>query len=153
MTLHTYVSSAAVPPPILLLVSHNIPLHANNRGCGKKEVHIDWSMVRSAKAALVNGTKLPRGLLAQCRRTFGSERHRHEVTRPDKLGTDPMAYGGIYKWTSPRKLGGIPRVSTRFSLSVKNEQTDAGRDDQTCLARPNSQARTGTGKYSFSFFS
>ena len=29
------------------------------------------------------------------------------------------------KWTSPWKAGGIPRVSTRFSLSVENEQTGA----------------------------
>ena len=96
----------------------------------------------------MNVVKLPSGLLlAQCRRTLGSEHHRDEVARPDKLGTDPMAYGVINKWTSPRKLGEIPRVSTRFSLNVENEQTDAGRDDQTCLARPNSQARTGTGRY------
>ena len=40
-------------------------------------------------------------------------------------------------------------VGTRFSLSVENEQADAGRDGRTRLARPNSQARTGTGKYSF----
>ena len=59
----------------------------------------------------------------------------------------------VYKLTSLRKLGGIPRVSTRFSLSVANEQTDAGRDELSCLARPNSQARTGTGRYSFSLFS
>ena len=31
-----------------------------------------------------------------------------------------------------------------------DEQTDAGRDCRTRLARPNSQARTWTGKYSFS---
>ena len=37
-----------------------------------------------------------------------------------------MAYGGINKWTSPWKLGAIPRVSTRFSLSVENEQTQDG---------------------------
>ena len=30
------------------------------------------------------------------------------------------------------------------------EQADAGRDGRTHLARTNSQARTGTGKYSFS---
>ena len=36
-----------------------------------------------------------------------------------------------------------------FSLSVGNEQADAGRDSRTCLARPSSQARTGTGKYHF----
>ena len=34
-----------------------------------------------------------------------------------------------------------------------DEQADAGRDCRTCLARPNSQARTQTGKYSFSLFS
>ena len=50
------------------------------------------------------------------------------------------------KWTPPRKAGGIPRVSTRFSLSEENEQADAGRDDLTCLARTNFQARTGIGK-------
>ena len=43
-------------------------------------------------------------------------------------------------------------VSSRFSLSV-NGQADAGRDGRTRLARPNSQAQTGTGKYSFSLFS
>ena len=36
----------------------------------------------------------------------------------------------------------------RFNLSVENEQADAGRDGQTCLARQNSPARTGTGKTS-----
>ena len=34
-------------------------------------------------------------LLALCRRNLGSERHRHATALPDKLGTDPMAYGGI----------------------------------------------------------
>ena len=33
------------------------------------------------------------------------------------------------------------------------EQADAGRDGRTRLARPNSQARTGTEKYLFSLFS
>ena len=49
------------------------------------------------------------------------------------------------KWTPPRKAGGIPRVSTRFSLSTEKEQAYAGRDNQTRLARPRTQARTGTG--------
>ena len=39
-----------------------------------------------------------------------------------------MAYGGLDKWTPPRKSGEIPRVSTRFSLSMENEKADAGRD-------------------------
>ena len=34
-----------------------------------------------------------------------------------------------------------------------DEQADAGRVCRTRLARPSSQARTGTGKYSFSLFS
>ena len=34
-----------------------------------------------------------------------------------------------------------------------DEQADAGRDCRTRLARPNSMARTGTGKYSLSLFS
>ena len=56
-------------------------------------------------------------------------------------------------WTPPWKSGGIPGVSTRFSLSMENEQPDAGRESRTCLTRPNSQARAGTGEYSFSLFS
>ena len=55
-----------------------------------------------------------------------------------------MAVDGKRK--SPRKARLISRVSTRFSLSVENEQADPGRDGRTRLARPNSQARTGTGK-------
>ena len=57
------------------------------------------------------------------------------------------------KWTLPRKSGGIPQVSTRFSLEYGDEQADAGWDCRTRLARPNSQARTGTGDNSFSLFS
>ena len=34
-----------------------------------------------------------------------------------------------------------------------DEQADAGRDGRTRLARPNFQARTGTGKYQFFLFS
>ena len=43
-------------------------------------------------------------------------------------------------------IGGNP-------VSVENEQDDAGRDGRNRLARPNSQARTKTGKYSFFLFS
>ena len=57
-----------------------------------------------------------------------------------------MAYGGINKWTPPRKLGGIPRVST----SVENEQ--AARDG---TAEPVSRDQIikrerGTGNIDFS---
>ena len=63
-----------------------------------------------------------------------------------------MADGGIHKWKPARKSGGIPRVSTRFSLSVETEQAGEGWDERTRLARPNFKARTGRGKYSFSLF-
>ena len=62
---------------------------------------------------------------------------------------DPINSGLIHKWTPPRNSGGIPEVSIRFSLSVENEQADTGRDCRTRLARPDSQARTRTEKYSF----
>ena len=60
-----------------------------------------------------------------------------------------MAVGGIGGRTdavAPSRSYLIPRVSTRFSLDVENEQAGVGRDGQTRLARPNSQARTGQGK-------
>ena len=34
------------------------------------------------------------------------------------------------------------------SLSIENEQADTGRDGQSCLAKPSSQAQTGTGRFS-----
>ena len=49
-----------------------------------------------------------------------------------------------------------PYVSTinsnRFSLGVENDRADAKRDARTCLAGPNSQARTGTAKSYFTLF-
>ena len=45
----------------------------------------------------------------------------------------------------------VSKHQLRFSLIAENERADAGRDDsRTRLARPNSQAQTGTGKYSSS---
>ena len=51
--------------------------------------------------------------------------------------------------TPSRKAGRIPLINTRFSLSVENERTDAGLDGRFRLARPHSQARTGTGNIHF----
>ena len=48
-----------------------------------------------------------------------------------------MAYGSVNNWAPPRTAGGIPLISTRFSLSVENEEVDAGRDGRTRFARPN----------------
>ena len=59
-----------------------------------------------------------------------------------------MVYGRKYNiWTPLRTLGGIPWVSTRFSVRIENEQADTGRDGQTWLAKPNFQAWTGTRKF------
>ena len=87
-----------------------------------------------------------------CRRNLGRASHRYAIAWFDILGTDSIAYGGLKKnWTPPRKFGGIPRVSTRFSESMENKQADAGRAGQTPVARPNSQARSGRGRYHFPF--
>ena len=71
--------------------------------------------------------------MALCRRTLGSERHRYAIARPDKLGTDSIAVGGIHRCTPSRKAGGISSVRIRFGLSVENEQADAGRGGRTHL--------------------
>ena len=53
------------------------------------------------------------------------------------------------------ELGKNPVVSKHQQIQAEygDEQADARRDGRTRLARPNSQARTHTGKYSFSLFS
>ena len=47
------------------------------------------------------------------------------------------------------ELGRNPVSKHQIQPEYGDEQTDAGRDCRTRLARPNSQARTRTGKYSF----
>ena len=51
------------------------------------------------------------------------------------------------------ELGRNPASKHQIQPENGDEQADAGRDGRTRLARPNFQARTGTGKYSFSLFS
>ena len=51
------------------------------------------------------------------------------------------------------EIGRNPVSKHQFQLENGEEQADVGRDCRTHLARPISQARTGTGKYSFSLFS
>ena len=92
--------------------------------------------------------------MAPCRRTLGSERHRYAIIAwPDKLGTDPMAYGGYNYMEAAAELGRNPVSKHQIQPEYGGEQADAGRDCRTRLARPSSQARTRTGKYSFSLFS
>ena len=51
------------------------------------------------------------------------------------------------------ELGWNPVSEHQIQPEYGDEQADAGRDCRTRLARPNSQARTRPGKYSFSLFS
>ena len=51
------------------------------------------------------------------------------------------------------ELGRNPVSKHQIQPEYGDEQADAGWDCPTCLARPNSQARTRTGKYYFSLFS
>ena len=47
------------------------------------------------------------------------------------------------------ELGRNPASKHQIQRKYEYEQADVGRDCRTRLARPNSQARTGTGKYQF----
>ena len=51
------------------------------------------------------------------------------------------------------ELGRNPVSKHHLQPEYRDEQADAGRHCRTRLARPNSQARKGTEKYSFSLFS
>ena len=141
------------PVPLCDDHTYYIPGTTNSR-CGKREAHINWSMVIPEKAAPATGTTALRTTGPPLWwRTLGSERHWYAITSPGELKADVMAVGGIEggrcgNWEESREL------STRFTLNVENEQTDAGQDDRTRLARPNPQVRTATPvKYSFSLFS
>ena len=51
------------------------------------------------------------------------------------------------------ELGRNPVSKHDIQPEYRDEQADVERDRRTRLAKPNSQARTRTGKYSFSLFS
>ena len=65
-----------------------------------------------------------------------------------------MAYGGLNKYMdTAAEIGRNPVSKEQIQPEYGDEQADAGRDCRTRLARPNFQARTGTGKYQFPLFS
>ena len=57
------------------------------------------------------------------------------------------------KMDAAAELGWNPVSKHHIQPEYGDEEADAGRDCRTRLARPDSQARTRTGKYSFSLFS
>ena len=65
-----------------------------------------------------------------------------------------MVYGGLnnYMYVAA-ELGRNPVGKYQTQSEYEDEQADAGRECRNRLARLNSQARTWTGKYSFSLFS
>ena len=74
---------------------------------------------------------------------------------------DPMN-SGLTRWRmavlnrqldAAAELGRNPVSKHQIQPECGDEQAVAGRDCRIRLARPNSQARTRTGKYSFSLFS
>ena len=65
-----------------------------------------------------------------------------------------MAFGDLNKQMGAAAEFGKNSLSKhQIQPEFGDEQADAGRDCRTCLARPNSQAQTGTGKSLFSLFS
>ena len=65
-----------------------------------------------------------------------------------------MACGGLNEYMDPvAEIGRNPVSKHQIQPEYGDEQADAGRDCRIRLARPNSRARTGTGKYSFSLLS
>ena len=65
-----------------------------------------------------------------------------------------MAYGGLNKYMDAAAEIGRNVVSKHHvQPEYEDEQGDAGRDFRTHLARPDSRARTGRRKNSFSLFS
>ena len=58
---------------------------------------------------------------------------------------------GLTRWRFAVYVGAVAESGSkhqliRFSISVENRRAAVGRDGRTCRARPNSQARTGTGR-------
>ena len=65
-----------------------------------------------------------------------------------------MAFVGLNKQKdASAEIGGNPVSKHQIQLEYGDEQAGAGQDCQTRLPRPNSRARTGRGKCSFSLFS
>ena len=75
---------------------------------------------------------------------------------------DPIKNSGLTQWRlavlnitmdAAAEIGRNPVCKHQIQPEYGDEQADAGRDCRTRLARQNSEARTRTGKYSFSLFS
>ena len=82
------------------------PLHTNSV-CGKREAHINWSMVMQRQHLLLEP---PWGLLASCRRTLSAVNATGTRLR-DSINSGLTRWRmavSIHKRASPRKSGRIP---------------------------------------------
>ena len=126
------------------------PLHINS-GCWK-ERRILTGPWGPAKAALVRNyleIYLPRAGGLSAANAIGTQL-RDPIN--SRLTRWRMAVILVYM-DAAAELGGNPVSKHQIQPEYGDEQADAGRDRRTRLARPNSQARTRTGKYSFFLFS
>ena len=117
----------------------------------EREAYINWPMV-TAKTTLV------RNYLEVYWPCAGG------LSVVNAIGTqlrDPIN-SGLTRWRlaalniimdAAAEIGRNPVSKHQIQHEYGDEQADAGRDCRTRLARSNSQARTRTGRYSFSLFS
>ena len=123
-------------------------LHTMSGECGEKEAYKNWLLVIHVVKAAAPVTR------TSLRTTGPVSEDSRQIMR------DPPIKSGLTRWRSTvidgRRRG--KREESRDErpdsawVCVMNERADAGRDGRTRLARPNSQARTGTGKKQFSTF-
>ena len=77
-----------------------------------------------------------------------------QLRDPINLGLTRWRMAVLHKsMGAAAEIGGNPVSKHQIQPEYGDEQADAGGDCQNRLAKPKSQARTRTGKYSFSLFS
>ena len=110
----------------------------------KREANINWSMVTCQGSTrywnyLVEVYWPCAGIIPAVN-AIGTQ-----LRDPDEFGIDPMACGGSNKYIdAAAEIGKNPSSKHQIQPECGDKQADAGRDCRTCLARPSSQARTGT---------
>ena len=109
------------------------------------EAYINWYMVTGKKATLVRNYLLIE-VYWPCAGGLSA------VNAIGAQMRDPIN-SGLTQWRLAAEIGRNPVCKHQIQPEYGDEQADAGRDCRTRLARSNSQARTRTGKYSFSMFS
>ena len=118
----------------------------------EREAYINWSMVTCKKATLA------RNYLEVYWPCAGG------LSAVNAIGTQlrDLINSRLTRWClavlniimdAAAEIGRNPVCKHQIQSEYGDEQSDAGRDCRTRLTRPNSQARTRTGKYSFSLFS